>query len=121
MKRAILLLMLATTFVLSSCSKVLIDNNPDPQEWMRTHERGAVAYVDHYTGNYIVETFRGYAVIESLNGVAPRDFDLEYANFNSWGVQTTYNRTGNYFTQIRVVESRLSWQDALYVFDQINY
>lgn len=93
----------------------------DPHQWMRTHDEGIVSYVDYYSGNYIIETYEGYTVIESWGDYTPREYDREYAYFGNRGVQTIYNRSGNYFTQGRVVESWLSLSDAFYVLDQLSY
>lgn len=93
----------------------------DPQQWMRSHDEGIVSYVDYYSGNYIIETYEGYSVIESWGDYTPREYDREYAYFGNRGVQTIYNRSGNYFTQGRIVESWLSLSDAFYVLDQLSY
>ena len=93
----------------------------DPYQWMRSHDEGIVSYVDYYTGNYIVETYEGYTVIESWGSYTPREYDREYAYFSSRGVQTIYNRSGDYFTKGRVVESWLSLSDAFYVLDELTY
>ena len=117
-----LYLALFSVVVLTACSKR--DYYPDDRneyDWMRTHERGVVAYVDGYTGNYIVDTYNGYAVIEYWGGITPREYDEEYAHFSNRGVQTIYNRQGNYYSKARVVESWLTWSDALYVLDEISY
>jgi hypothetical protein len=119
MKRLYILALLSVV-VLTACSKRSY-YEMDEYEWMRTHERGTVAYVDSYTGNYIVETYNGFSVIESWDGITPRTYDDEYANFSSRGVQTIYNYSGNYFSKGRVVESWLTWSDALYILDDINY
>src|SRR6218665_904604 len=120
--RQLYFLLLASSFLfLGSCTKsVLIPDEMDAQVWMNTHEKAVVVYVDYYSGNYIVETYRGYSVIESWGGSTPRENDREYAYFNVRGSQTSYNRTGNYYTSINVVENALNWQDALYVLHQIN-
>lgn len=121
MRQLYLLLFAASTLLLGSCTKeIILPGEPDVYEWMRNHEKATVVYVDYYSGNYIVETYRGYSVIEDWGGSTPREYDIEFAHFSSRGVQTTYNRTGNYFTQIRVVDYWLSWDDALYVLDQIS-
>lgn len=121
MKRFYLLLLLPVV-LLAACSKRdYIPSDIDEYEWMRTHEKGLVAYVDYYSGNYIIETFRGYAVIESWGGITPREYDEEYAFFSSRGLQTIYNRAGNYFTKGRVVDSWLTWSQAVYVLDDLNY
>lgn len=110
----------AFLFVFASCSKR--DYYPVEDEagqWMRTHDRGVVALVDDYTGNYIVETTQGFAVVELWGGIEPREYDEEYAYFSRTGVQTVYNYQGDYFTKSRVVDYWLSWSDALYVLDEL--
>jgi hypothetical protein len=93
----------------------------NPADWMRSHDEGIVTYVDYYSGNYIIETYEGYTVIETSGDYIPRETDLEYAYFSSRGVQTIYNRNGNYFTHGRIVESWLNLSEAFDVLDQLNY
>ncbi len=113
---------LISVLLFASCTKVGYGPDEiDTCHWMRTHEQGYVAYVDNYTGNYIVETSNGYTVIESRGAVTPRDYDEIYANFSSYGPQSIYNYDGNYFTNGRIVEYWLSWRDALYVLDELDY
>ena len=106
----------------TACSKSdYIPAEVNPNDWMRSHDEGIVAYVDFYTGNYIIETYEGYTVVESWGDYTPREYDREYAYFSSRGVQTIYNRSGNYFKKGRIVESWLSWSDALYVLEGLSY
>ena len=115
------LLLIVTGVVLASCSKSdYYDRGPDPDYWMRTHEKGTVAYVDYFTGNYIVDTYNGYAVIELWGSMPPREYDREYGNFSNRGVQTIYNRDGGYFTEGRVIDSWLTWSQAMYLLDDIS-
>ena len=119
-KLYILTALLAVLF--TACSKrdyVPVEVNP--ADWMRSHDEGIVAYVDHYSGNYIIETYEGYTVIETWGDYTPQEYDREYAYFSNRGVQTIYNRSGNYFTKGRVVESWLSLSDAFAVLDALNY
>jgi hypothetical protein len=117
-----LYLTLVSAVLLTACSKRdYYRDEPDAYDWMRTRERGVVAYVDGYTGNYIVDTYNGFAVIEYWGGITPREYDEEYAYFSNRSVQTIYNRQGNYFSKGRVVDSWLTWSDALYVLDEISY
>lgn len=121
MKR-LLLLSFLSVILLSACTKRDYISQPvDPREWMRTHDRGVVAYVDYYTGNYVVDTHSGFSVIESFSGYTPREYDEEYAYFSNRGLQTIYNWNGDYFTNNRIVDSWLSWSEAMYVLDQISY
>jgi hypothetical protein len=110
-----------SVMLFASCTKQAYysDVNPE-QEWIRTHEKGVVAYVDNYSGNYIVETYQGYSVVELRGGIVPRQYDNEYAWFSSKGTQSVYNYDGNYYTKETVVESFLNWSDALYVLDNIS-
>jgi len=116
-----LALLTGFVFLFASCSKQDYYAGPTEEEqWMRTHEKGTVAAIDYRTGNYIVETYQGYAVIDSWGSIAPRVYDNEFAWFSNPGMQTIYNYEGNYFTRARVVESWLSWPDALSILDQIS-
>ena len=119
--KKIILFLIVSSLVLVSCTKqVARPIDVDVNEWMQTHERGTVVYTDGFTGNYIVETSHGYSVIESWGGAMPYDFDNVYASFSSRGVKDIYNRSGNYFTQGRVVDSWLSWSQAMYLLDQLS-
>jgi hypothetical protein len=121
MKKYYILIALVA-FLFTSCTKRdYVPVEVDPSHWMNTHDEGIVAYVDYATGNYIVETFEGYSVIEAFGGYSPREYDREYAYFNNRGVQTIYNRAGNYFTEGRVVESWLSWSDAMFILEDLSY
>lgn len=123
MKNKFTLLALAfVSFIFfSSCTKQDYQyGTSNEEEWMRSHEKGSVAYVDNYSGNYIVETYEGYSVVQSLGGLIPRTYDNEYAWFSNPGTQSVYNYDGNYYTRERVVESWLSWSDALIVLDNIS-
>jgi hypothetical protein len=120
MKKLYVLIGLAA-LLFTACTKGdYVPAQIDPAEWMRTHDKGVVAYVDYSNGNYIVETYEGYTVIESLGDYTPRENDHEYAYFSSRGVQSIYNRSGNYFTKGRVVESWLSWSDATSLLDDLG-
>ncbi|MBC8032950.1 MAG: hypothetical protein H7Y03_02310 [Chitinophagaceae bacterium] len=121
MKKLYLLLVLFVVTLTSCTKEVIVPVGDDVYTWMQTHDKGTVAYVDYYTGNYIVETFRGFSVVEPLDGIAPHENDLEYAYFGSRGAQSTYNYTGDYFTSINVVATRLSWSEAIYLIDQLSY
>jgi outer membrane biogenesis lipoprotein LolB len=115
-----LFLFLIPLLALASCSKqVETPVNIDVNEWMQTHESGRVAYVDFSSGNYIVETNSGYAVVETWS-YTPRTYDILYAHFSMYGVQQVYNRNGNYFTQGRIVGNWLSWFQAMDLIDQIS-
>jgi hypothetical protein len=111
-----------TAILLTACTKKdYVPVQVDPTAWMRSHDQGIVAYVDYSTGNYIVETNEGYSVIESWGNYTPQENDREYAYFGSRGVQTIYNRSGNYFTEGKVVDSWLSWSEARYLLDDLGY
>ncbi|MEO8583163.1 MAG: hypothetical protein ABI415_05165 [Flavitalea sp.] len=120
MKRIYILLAFTTMFLVGCTKRDILYTPVDNNDWIHSHEKGIVSYVDYYSGNYIVDTYNGYAVVELRGTVAPHIYDEEYAYFGSRGRQTTYNYTANYFTDIGVVESYLSWQDARYVLDQLS-
>lgn len=108
-------------FLFTSCYKRDYYSGPTTEEdWMRTHEKGTVALIDYPTGNFIVETSQGYAVVDGWGSITPRTYDNLFAWFSDPGMQTIYNYEGNYFTKAQVVESWLSWNDALSILDQIS-
>jgi hypothetical protein len=120
--KSLYIILAVSTLIFTGCTKRdYIPTQIDEQQWMRTHEEGTVAYVDYYSGNYIVETYDGYAVIEASGNYTPREYDSEYAHFSNRGLQNIYNRNGNYFTTARVVDSWLSWSEARYILDDLNY
>ncbi len=92
----------------------------DPATWMQTHQRAEVAYTDYFSGNYIVQTSQGFAVVENWSGYTPRDLDVLYAHFHFTGMQTIYNRSGNYFTSGRIVANWLTWGEAWSILDQMS-
>ncbi|MBA4167105.1 MAG: hypothetical protein H0X41_06120 [Chitinophagaceae bacterium] len=115
-------IVLLTITFFSACTKQDYISSPSDEEvWVRSHEKGSVAYVDTYAGNYIVETYNGYSVVQSSGGIVPRENDTEYAWFSSQGNQTIYNYDGNYYTQERIVQSYLTWSDALIILDNISH
>ena len=107
----------------TACTKrdYIPSSQANPVDWMRNHDEGVVTYVDYATGNYIIETDEADTVIESWDGYSPREYDREYAYFSSRGVQTIYNRSGDYFKQGRIVESWLSLSEAFDVLDALSY
>lgn len=121
MKKFYILIPVLALFIASCTKRDYVPSDISEQEWMRTHDYGAVAYVDFSTGNYIVETHNGFSVIESYSGTSPMEYDDLYAYFSSYGMQNIYNRTGRYFTKGRIVESWLSWSDALYILDELRF
>jgi len=93
----------------------------DVRQWMRTHDRGVVAYIDYSTGNYIVDTYEGYSVVESWDRSMPIENDHTYAYFNSRGVQSIYNVSGDYFSKGRVVDHWLTWNEAIWLLDDLKW
>jgi hypothetical protein len=87
---------------------------------MQTHQRAEVAYVDYFSGNYIVQTAQGFAVIENWSGYTPREGNMLYAHFQFTGMQTIYNRNGNYFTNGKIVANWLSYFEAMNILNQIG-
>lgn len=121
MNKLYILIAAATLFLVSCTKRDLLPADIDVEEWMRTRDRGVVALVDYSTGNYIVDTYHGYAVVESWSGIPPQTYDLEYAFFNMRGVQSIYNYSGNYFLQGRVADSWLTWYQAVDLLDALSY
>jgi hypothetical protein len=116
-----LALALVSVTLFAACTKQDYISAPSGEEqWMRSHEKGSVAYIDNYTGNYIIETYNGYSVVQSLGGIVPREYDNEYAWFSSQGKQTIYNYDANYYTKESIVGSYLTWSDALNLLDYIS-
>ena len=117
----ILTAFLALLFTACTKRDYIRSSQTNPADWIRSHDEGVVTYVDYATGNYIIETYEGYTVVESWDGYSPRENDREYAYFSSRGVQTIYNRSGDYFKQGKIVESWLSLSDAFDVLDALGY
>lgn len=122
MKQIAVLFWVTATMLATGCTKEdMPPENYDPGQWMQTHQRGEVAYTDYFSGNYIVQTSQGFAVVENWSGYVPRDFDVLYAHFQFSGMQTIYNRSGNYFTKGRIVANWLTWGEAWDILDRINH
>jgi hypothetical protein len=121
MRKIAVFVMVISSLLFVGCTKSdVAPENYDPEQWMQTHQRGEVAYTDYFSGNYIVQTSQGFAVIENWSGYTPRDFDVLYAHFQFSGMQTIYNRSGNYFTSGRIVANWLTWGEAWNILDQIS-
>lgn len=119
MKRILLIPALLVTIALgfTSCGKEYIDPQQlDEGYWLR-QERGIVAYSDAYCNLYIVETYRGYTVVESY-GATPYVGDVLYGNFSSWGYRNIYNRSAGYIVSGDIKEYWLSYFSAR---DYIDY
>jgi outer membrane biogenesis lipoprotein LolB len=121
MKKIAAFAIVISSLLAVGCTKTdLPPENYDPEQWMQTHQRAEVAYTDYFSGNYIVHTSQGFAVVENWSGRIPRDFDILYAHFHFTGMQTIYNRSGNYFTSGRIVANWLTWGEAWNILDQIS-
>ena len=121
MKKLYFLIPLFALVFVACTKKDYVPGPVNVNEWMRTHDHGVVAYVDYASGYYVVETYNGYSVIESWDGSTPIEYDHTYAYFNNRGVQTIYNRSGDYFTEGRVIESWLTWNEAMYIIEDLTY
>lgn len=119
MKRILLIPVLLVTVALglSGCGKEYIDPREFDEDYWLRQERGVVAYTDFYCNLYIVETYRGYTVVES-NGSIPYVGDVVYGNFSSWGYRNFYNRSAGYLISGNVHEYWLSYFSAR---DYIEY
>lgn len=71
--------------------------NTNRDEWMASHQRALVAYSDSFSGNYIIQTPQGFAVVENQGSLRVREHNLLYAQFQLSGMQTTDSSTQDYF------------------------
>lgn len=121
MYKTAIILFLIGTLGFTACTKGdLVPVNLDPDQFMRTHQSAEVVLSDYFSGNYIVQTRQGFAVVEGWGGIVPRDFDLLFGHFQFTGLQDIYNYRGNYFIRGRIVDTWLTWGEALYLLDQIS-
>lgn len=121
MKKIAVFLLLSGSLLATGCTKSDVPpENYDPETWMQTRRRAEVAYTDYFSGNYIVQTSQGFAVVENWSNYIPRDFDVLYAHFQFTGMQTIYNRSGNYFTSGRIVANWLTWGEAWNILEQVS-
>jgi outer membrane biogenesis lipoprotein LolB len=73
MKKIAAFVLVISSLLAVGCTKSdLPPENYDPEQWMQTHQRAEVAYTDYFSGNYIVQTSQGFAVIENWSGYTPR-------------------------------------------------
>ena len=106
---------LAAVVFLSSCVKetVVVTNNED--YWL-SQEEGEVVYSDPSCNYWVVETYNGYNVVRS-SGSKPYEGDLLYGNFSSRGTRDMYNYSGKFVFTGTVIESWLTYNQALDVLD----
>lgn len=103
----VVLTVLALT--LAGCGKEYIqDPGLDESYWLR-QERAVVVYNDFSCDFYIVETSRGYTVIQNYSGLVPFNGDVLYGDFSSWGYRSIYNRSSGYLIRGDVRDYWLSW------------
>ena len=111
MKRLVLIpaLLLTVALVFNSCGKEYIEPPSFDENYWLSQERGVVVYNDFNCDYYIVETFRGYAVVRNYSGLVPYNGDVLYGDFSSWGYKTVYNRSSGYLIRGDVRDYWLSW------------
>lgn len=121
MKKSLLFLLLPALLFLTSCSKTTeVPSQPvDINQWMQSREAGRVAEIDYFSGNYMVQTNRGYSVIEAW-GATPRIGDEVYGHFSFRTTQQIFNRSGNYFTTGRVHDYWLSYFQAIQLMQSLR-
>lgn len=72
MKKIAAFILISLGLLAGGCTKTDIPpESYDPNVWMQTRQRGEVAYTDYFSGNYIVQTSQGFAVVET-GAVIPR-------------------------------------------------
>ncbi|MEP7236490.1 MAG: hypothetical protein ABI685_01440 [Ferruginibacter sp.] len=111
---------LSTTFLLavvllSSCVKDrLVSNN---ETYWLNQEEGEVVYSDPSCNYWVVDTYNGYAVIQSSAYNKPYEGDLIYGNFSSRGTRDMYNFQGKFVFTGTAIEYWLTYNEALDVLD----
>jgi hypothetical protein len=62
----------------------------DERYWL-SQERGNVVYSSPDCSYYIVDTYNGYAVVQSWNGFLPFEGTILYGNFSNAGTRDFYD------------------------------
>lgn len=119
MKKALLVMLPALLFF-TSCKKDVYDAPPPSinESYWLNQERAIVVASDISCPYFVVETYDGYSVLKSWDGIVPFEGVVMYGNFSSWGVKTFYNRSDRFLQKADVKEYWLSYYDAL---DEMNY
>lgn len=117
MKRTLVILV-PILLLFASCRKDDLGRPPiDESQWLNK-ERAVVVHSDFQCPYYVVETYGGYSVLKSWDGIPPARGAVMYGDFNGWGIRTFYNRSEGYLTQSEVTYYWLSYWDAM---DEVNY
>ncbi|MCW3119514.1 MAG: hypothetical protein JWM28_3596 [Chitinophagaceae bacterium] len=80
---------IAVLFLVGCSKRSYIDF--DERYWL-SQERGDVVYSSPDCDFYIVDTYNGYAVVQSWNGYRPFEGTVLYGNFSSDGTRDFYDR-----------------------------
>lgn len=83
----------------------------DERYWL-SQEKGDVVYSSPTCDYYIIDTYNGYAVIQSSNGFRPFEGTVLYGNFSSSGTRDFYDPDNGNLVTGNVREYWLSYADA---------
>ncbi len=110
-------MLLPAILLLAACSKETIQQPPiDETEWLEK-PRGVVVYSDFNCDYFVMENYRGYAVLRMWGGVAPARGSVVYGDHDRWGISTMYNRSGRYLFRADVLDYGLSYWQAMDMID----
>jgi len=110
---SILAFLVALLFTSCVKDRVVYDNS---SYWL-SQERGDVVYSSNSCGAYVVETNYGYTIVQNLDGLRTYEGDVLYGNFGGYGTRDFYNYTADVVTRGNVVESDLTYNEALHAMD----
>jgi hypothetical protein len=115
--KKIILYTLPIFFFLVSCRR---ESGPvqtiDESQWL-DRERGVVAHGEYNCDYYVVETYRGFALLKSWGGYNPYQGSVMYGDFSRYGIHTFYNRSEGLLQQADVREYWLSYWEAMDALD----
>ena len=81
--------------------------------WTAFAAKGEVVYIESGGDYFIVETCRGYALLEWYRGNVPNKGDIIVGNFESYGFKDIYNLTADSELRVWVEDYWLSKRNVL--------
>lgn len=112
--------LLVAAVILAGCTRRGY-NGQDEQDYWLSKENGVVVYSDGYCPYYVLETYNGYTIVESISGPIPYEGDEIYGNLSSRGYKDLFNYTDNSIVRGNVTDYYLSYADAQYIIDNLCY
>jgi len=110
---------LFTIITLSACSKrTYIDN--DESYWF-SKEKGEVVYSSPDCSYYVVQTYNGYSVVNSVDGYRPFEGSIVYGNFSNRGIRDLYNYSNDIIVRGDITDYWLSYGEAQSAVDYYCY